>query len=434
MIIKDNNQQNKSVFNNISNLTNKILNKTLDELEKDGIFIFPENLKETEDLTEKQFVLYSENENYFTENIIGFIGYDDEQLIIKSRFDSENNNYFTKYLFNKVLNIPNFVNLNTDVFENNGTYNILIFLFAKYLKNAMRKGIFKKYVNYEYNDEKLKGTIDIKKHIILNTPFLGKIAYSNREYSLDNEVTELIHHTIIEIKKKKFGQKILSNIKEEVNTIFAITPNYKETDKKKIIIKNQKNIVRHSYYHEYRALQQLCLMILQNNKSNINLKKHHQLYGILFDISWLWEEYINTIINEQFYHPINKKRIDGQFLFANNSKKVYPDFIRKIDPQIIVDAKYKPIFNIHKSDYSQLLAYMFRFDSKKGYYIYPLNNPEIDVKTTLFLNKGTSYDIVTKREDITVIKYGIRIPFTNNYEDFVKQMIKYEEELKQEFN
>lgn len=39
--------------------------------------------------------------------------------------------------------------------------------------------------------------------------------------------------------------------------------------------------------------------------------------------------------------------------------------------RIIADAKYKPIKNIGNRDYLQVLAYMFRFDAKAGYYLYP---------------------------------------------------------------
>ena len=49
--------------------------------------------------------------------------------------------------------------------------------------------------------------------------------------------------------------------------------------------------------------------------------------------------------------------------------------------------KYKPIDNIHNKDYLQLLAYMFRFDAKQGYYLYPDTEDREDLK--LFLNKGS---------------------------------------------
>ena len=40
-------------------------------------------------------------------------------------------------------------------------FNFLLFLFPHYLKAAMRKGLFKKYIRRSYNDGNVKGTIDI---------------------------------------------------------------------------------------------------------------------------------------------------------------------------------------------------------------------------------------------------------------------------------
>ena len=94
-----------------------------------------------------------------------------------------------------------------------------------------------------------------------------------------------------------------------------------------------------------------------------------QIYGILFDGTWLWEEYINSLIEDAFYHPMNKGGKGAQRLFDGNIGLIYPDFIsRNSEVRIIADAKYKPIDNIGNRDYLQVLAYMFRFDAKAGYY------------------------------------------------------------------
>ena len=75
------------------------------------------------------------------------------------------------------------------------------FFFPYYLKTAMRKGVFKTYIRYKYNDKNVKGTIDIARHISKNTPFMGNIAYSQRECSYDNYLMELVRHTIEYINK-----------------------------------------------------------------------------------------------------------------------------------------------------------------------------------------------------------------------------------------
>ena len=79
---------------------------------------------------------------------------------------------------------------------------------------------------------------------------------------------------------------------------------------------------------------------------------------------------------------------DGaQRLFDGNHGLIYPDFIGKdAGERIIADAKYKPWNNISGKDYLQILAYMFRFDAKRGYYLYPEVTHQADV--SLRLNRG----------------------------------------------
>ena len=68
--IKDNSQQKKESFSQIRNLTNKIADKTLEQLEHEGVFIFPEVLKDAEDITQDQMILHSVNDTYRTGNVM----------------------------------------------------------------------------------------------------------------------------------------------------------------------------------------------------------------------------------------------------------------------------------------------------------------------------------------------------------------------------
>ena len=136
--IKDNSQQKKESFSQIKNLTSKIADKTLEQLEREGIFIFPEIVRDAEDITQDQMILQSVNDNYRTSNVMGFLGCGDERLIIESRFCGDGEDYFFQYLLDKVLDFPNIVNLDSDANQNNRLFNYLLFLFPHYLKAAMR--------------------------------------------------------------------------------------------------------------------------------------------------------------------------------------------------------------------------------------------------------------------------------------------------------
>ena len=120
---------------------------------------------------------------------------------------------------------------------------------------------------------------------------------------------------------------------------------------------------------------------------------------------------------------MNKALKGSQRLFDHNRGLIYPDFIsRDSEARVIADAKYKPIDNIGNKDYLQVLAYMFRFDAKKGFYFYPEMGEEEDA--IMWLNRGSTYEKnVEVREDICLIKHGFQIPTgIDVYSAFTEQM------------
>lgn len=425
--VKDNTTYITSRFSCNQCIVCNILNKSLNQLDAEGLFIFPEAIKKVEDLTRDQMILQEFNGKYRTGNVMGFIGYGKERLIIQSRFCNDKEDYFLSYLLERVLNIPNIVSLDADTSSDKRLLNFLLFIFPKYLENAIRKGLYKQYIHKKYNDTNIKGKIDIPRHLTKNTPFIGSIAYSQRLFSYDNILMELIRHTIEFIKSKSYGSIILSDIKEELKLIVNATQSYRTCDRQKIIEQNKKNPIRHAYFREYSALQRLCILILKSEKHDIGSGIQNS-YGILFDGAWLWEEYINILLSSHFYHPKNKSKFGAQQLFSDGKGLIYPDFISKsTDPRLIVDAKYKPIENIRGRDYLQVLAYMYRFDASKGYYIYP--DLEGQVPLVLNLNKGSTYENnVSARDDVNIIKLGFKIPNKSaDYDDFKMQI--HESEL-----
>lgn len=425
--VKDNTTYITSRFSCNQCIVSNILNKSLNQLDAEGLFIFPEAIKKVEDLTRDQMILQEFNGKYRTGNVMGFIGYGKERLIIQSRFCNDKEDYFLSYLLERVLNIPNIVSLDADTSSDKRLLNFLLFIFPKYLENAIRKGLYKQYIHKKYNDTNIKGKIDIPRHLTKNTPFIGSIAYSQRLFSYDNMLMELIRHTIEFIKSKSYGSIILSDIKEELKLIVNATQSYRTCDRQKIIEQNKKNPIRHAYFREYSALQRLCILILKSEKHDIGSGIQNS-YGILFDGAWLWEEYINILLSSHFYHPKNKSKFGAQQLFSDGKGLIYPDFISKsTDPRLIVDAKYKPIENIRGRDYLQVLAYMYRFDASKGYYIYP--DSEGQVPLVLNLNKGSTYENnVSARNDVNIIKLGFKIPNKSaDYDDYKMQI--HESEL-----
>lgn len=436
--LKDNSSYPKKDLEALPNLVSRIANKTLDHLGED-VFIFPEGAKTLKDLDKNQMILRSQNGQFLTSNVMGFLGYEDERLVIESRFSSDgDSDYFLEYLLYRITGYcPNLIDLKTDTSFDLTLFNWLMFLFPHALKSALRKGPFRTYVRRDFNDRYVRGTIDVARHIRENTPFLGKVAYVQRQFTADNSLMELIRHTIEYLRRTEIGRRVLSQARDEVAQIEALTPGYQAGERWHVIVTNKRAHVRHSYFREYRALQTLCLLILQHQSHGIG-SGNKRVYGILFDGAWLWEEYVNELIGEAFHHPENRKGDKGkpQPIFYNKNhhvEKMYPDFIGKRD-RIVADAKYKHLSGtIGRDDTLQILAYMLRFDAETGYLLYPESDETIEGRHKLLLAEGTTYEknVRPRPDGKAVIKVGLKLPHgCNDFKSFEAMMRQAEETFK----
>jgi hypothetical protein len=56
--------------------------------------------------------------------------------------------------------------------------------------------------------------VNVSRHIRENMPFKGSVSYTMRAHSYDNEITQLVRHTIEHIRSKEHGSFILINDRE----------------------------------------------------------------------------------------------------------------------------------------------------------------------------------------------------------------------------
>ena len=392
-----------------------LLDRTLESLsQEDGIFIFPNDLKNTSDLDKDQKIFETVNQNIKTGNVIGFLGYGQERLTISSRFSNANNDYFLHYLLQKVLNI-NLTNLDVGLSIEDKLYQLLIYLFPKYLQAALRKGIYKEYQRFFYNDSHVKGAIDVGNHLKKNVPFMGNISYTTREFAYDNLLMQLIRHTIEYIKNQKtIGSGVFDANRENVTEIIRVTPSYKLADRAKIIRMNKIKPIRHAYFREYRKLQELCLMILSREKHGLG-PQSQRVHGILFDVAWLWEEYVHSLLPKGFIHPRNKDKTDGISVFSVGKRKVYPDFYDR-ERKIVLDAKYKKLEftekGINREDLFQLISYSYILEAEKAGLVFPSKHKVVDNE----IGKLAGYGALLK-------KLSIHIPQNaSSYNEFCEMM------------
>ena len=407
-------------------LSQALLDRTLDNLSKeDNIFIFPNDLKNSPDLEKDQKIFETVNQKIKTGNVIGFLGCGQERLTISSRFSDESNDHFLHYLLHKVLHI-NLTSLDVALSREERLYQLLMYLFPNYLQAAIRKGLYKEYQRFSHNDSHVKGVIDVRNHLKKNLPFTGNIAYTTREFTYDNPLIQLVRHTIEYIKnQKRIGQGVLDNLstsRENVAEIVRVTPSYKLADRVKIIRGNQSKPIRHAYFHEYRKLQELCLMILNQEKHGLGYQDQ-KIHGILFDVAWLWEEYVHTLLPKDFIHPRNKDKTDGISVFSSRERKVFPDFYQE-ELKIVLDAKYKKLEltekGINREDLFQLISYSYILKAEKAGLVFPSEDKVVDNE----IGKLAGYGALLK-------KWSIQIPReSSSYREFCEMMENSEEAFK----
>lgn len=404
------------------NLSQALLDRTLDNLSiEDSIFIFPNDLKHSPDLDKDQKILETVNQEIKTGNVIGFFGCNQERLTISSRFSDESNDHFLHYLLQKVLHI-NLTSLDVALSREDKLYQLLMYLFPKYLQAALRKGLYKEYQRFFHNDSHVKGVLDVGNHLKKNLPFMGNIAYTTREFTYDNPLMQLIRHTIEYIKNQKGFGVLLDSNRENMTEITRVTSSYKLADRAKIIRMNKIKPIRHAYFREYGKLQELCLMILSREKHGLGLQPQ-RIQGILFDVAWLWEEYVHTLLPKDFIHPRNKDKTDGISVFSNRERKVFPDFYHK-ELKIVLDAKYKKLEftekGINREDLFQLISYSYILEAEKAGLIFPSMEQSVNSE----IGKLAGYGAQLK-------KWSIQIPQNaSSYSAFCKMMENSEENFK----
>ena len=382
------------------------------------LLVFPHNFEINGDQIGDSVIADIENRNSLrTYNMMGFVGSGDIQLKIKSRFDEGTDDYFMHYMLERVFAI-NLFNLKHST-ANESLFDFVLFLFPYFLNKALAQGVYREYKTFRRNDAHIKGVLDVNRHIRTNLYQTGSIAYNSREHTTDNDLVQLIRHTIEHIRSKEFGEGILCRdelTRGSVQQITDATPTYSRNNRETIICKNLRPRI-HPYYSSYEDLRQLCIRILRHEQIKYG-NSQDKVYGILFDGAWLWEEYLNTLLSTcGFKHPKNRENSGRIYLFTPHAAPRYPDFMKT---GVILDAKYKGYSGkssreLSREDLAQIISYMYVEEALDGGVIAP---------------GGTSVDCTTEE----LRGYGgkihvLNIPISNavNYNEFSLEMKNHED-------
>ena len=338
-----------------------------------GLLVFPQSFKKNEDKLDENEVFHLENDGkkIVVGNVMGFVGIGSARLEIASRFeDAGGRDYFLHYLLGRVFSFSLFDwNFET---SRERALDLLALVFPHFLKKALRQGIYKEYRTRERNECALRGALDAARHVRLNTPFAGSVAFRTREHAADNALMQLVRHTIEHLRGERAFDALAhfdGETADAVRDVIAATPSYARRERERVVGQNLRPL-RQPYFLEYEPLRELCLRILRRDALKYGNSADDAIHGVLFDGAWLWEEYLATVL-KGFEHPRNKTGVGKRYLFENpKSGYCYPDFHNE---RCVLDAKYKAKTDVDapRQDTYQIISYLHVLALRKGGFVVP---------------------------------------------------------------
>lgn len=365
-----------------------------------------------QDGTEPIFALEPLEDNRWcvrTSNLVGFLECNDLTISIGSRFDSEDgSSFFLPYLIARTLHIPP---LELD-WEQVSAYDLLPLLFPAALTRALGSSVFKQYQRVSTNGPCFKGSLAVAAHLKHNlTSGLvsgrasgRKVASVSSQLSSDNPMTQLIRHTIELIRSKPALTPLLAvnaSVVSAVRRIELATPSFRPSALVSVVKANREPCSSPAS----RPLQQLCLKLLTAFDPSLSLRHEpDQVYGVLFDISYLWEEYLATVLEPQgFEHPRNKTGVGALYLDQDQNFLAYPDFYRlcpdsttaEPSADLVLDAKFKryDTYAPARDDIVQMLTYLHVLKAPRALLLCPTQHSDPLASHYEFCGLGGTVDV-----------------------------------------
>lgn len=351
-----------------------------------------------------------------TQNYVGVLHYktDDEEVTVKilSRFDkADPNQQFLNYMLHKVgdSNIHITHEMSALVSKDTMLKRLFFLRFIELLQLAHKKGIYRQYRTLQYNDPKLKGSLNINRYIKRAGLKDGNITYDVRERVINNPINVLLLQAYE--KMLKDGDANIRMITEQMPAIRAYIqqlekeiPTYSSYDVHKLL-KETKHAVTHPYYLVIEELRKVARDILMNRGIDIFLNSRTAVHGVLLDVNLLWEQFVVHMLNHsphmEKYKVKSQQHIKVLNLGNNNSSltTIIPDtvFYDGDKPVFILDAKHKlkwqqvvidgEVTSSFRDDIFQIVSYMNFLSCHSGGVIFPYSREDEIVSEKLEARK-----------------------------------------------
>lgn len=355
-------------------------------------------------------VFGSYNGKYSVGGFVGILSYQARTVYIHSRFDGQRDrsdgqkDRFLDYVL-RGTNVPaavaSFSEANAVATDLTGL--LLPRLFLKKLSEAFQLGPFRQYRTFEYNDSRVRGHIDFARHIQLNPLENGRIAYSVREYTLDNPVNHIIL-AAIGILRREYGQELAFLLRADpvlrrpVEDLEAALGREDLTPVAlRRLLAHANESITHPMLYSYEELRRLAIRIIAARgvspfDSDEKNDQNELVSGILLPMSRVWERFLENKLSQFDLKRQKEAEVDillpGKDGSGSGRRSVKPDLF--ISGKGVFDAKYrKPWSEAFKrelkepakslkwigsgirEDVFQILSYMYIFQLHTAGVVFP---------------------------------------------------------------
>ena len=312
---------------------------------------------------------------------------DPEQVTVEicSRFDKGRESHFLMYVFEKTfgtrgklydeMRIPGYATKTWDL--------LLTATFVQHLHDALKKGMFRQYKEYERNDDRLSGRIDIARHLKQNMLFSGRIAYTSREYTVDNPINTLILRAFDRLDRDHHA--LLRNliakddvVKQGIQLLKAEVLDWQKPSEDTVLRDAERKIAQ-SVYRNYEPLRKTSIAVLKRMGVNAFVRSESTITGMLIDMPKLWEEFLyNTIFKE--YTGASGKYQQERYPILGGARFAEPDFLLR-EQSLVLDAKYKSGWGDSltgdwsklRNDVYQIISYALIFNCRFCGVVFPVS-------------------------------------------------------------
>lgn len=392
---RDTNYVKQNLFSSTYHFTTK-----KESLEQIKIFGFKEQRNKLED--EEQLILklyakasHAEEKKYIIQTglFAGTIYHKEVQFNIVTPYGDT----FLKRMLNFVndIYIDNQITKADKTEETNEFQNIIAFLFIQSLEKAAVLGLPKTYQSITERSNKVRGKIDLNAYLKQDIPFTGKLTSTHREQVYVQEIIDLLY-LACKALEKEFGKEIHKKI---LGVYQLLKQSYSGVFPQATIIEKAKyhTVLQNPMFSNFRKTIGYAEIILkEQNLLASKLDNKLSTNGYLFDISQLFEVYLEKLLSRYFkdWYVTGQEELNVyQKMFYK--RKMFPDLvmIHKETNQIIVfDAKFKKMrlnrnqskySDLDRSDFYQIHSYIQYYQPNviAGGLLYPLSR-EINIDTT----------------------------------------------------